>query len=705
MREFIRRLSRWDKALLGLVGVYLLLWPFEPLSPLILTIRIILQIAIYLTGSVVLMRYVVRGMRAMARRFLWRVRHRMIAVYLFVGFIPLTLAFLLNSLGFYLLIGPLAAYMVSSRIEQRAATLQATAASLGWELRAAPAGERRATAMAFFEGTAERYPHIMARFETPQRSATYPPDALIDAPPKSLENSQGVVLERGRLFLAAHAQYAPGSPSVLLMVPLTTEYMAGLLPGLGPVEVDAELAQRSSRLGDQPGNSRPPAGPAPAGERALQPSSALPRPPEAPEPEPPPREPIRSQRRNVLSRLDSPSRARLLPPPAHPFDYAIPWPAQVPVIDWESGESFLSTAFILRTRPSAVARLLFSNQSPEVAQGVRTLSYILGGLFAGAVIISFIVALSLTRTLTRAIHALYVSTLHINRGDFSHRVALRGENQLTELGRSFNTMTASIERLIEDSRERERLQAELEIAREVQTQLFPKAVPTMKSLEVLGICRPAQTVSGDFYDYFDLSSSRLAMAFGDVAGKGISAALVMAALHSIVRTQLSALAYTNGGAGATMSTAELVARINSQLYAGTSSEKFATLFFGTYDEPSSVLCYSNAGHLPPLLLRKGQVTRLNVDGMIVGAFPHSAYESSKVELVAGDLLVAYSDGITEPENPYDEEFGEARLIELLLRDADQPIEQIIHTVMQEVVAWTGRTALQDDMTMLVARRH
>jgi sigma-B regulation protein RsbU (phosphoserine phosphatase) len=372
------------------------------------------------------------------------------------------------------------------------------------------------------------------------------------------------------------------------------------------------------------------------------------------------------------------------------------------VLDWGTGEINVETAFFLRTRPSAVVRLMMSNQSPRMTQMARTIGYVLGGMFAAAVVFSFIIAVSVTRTLTGSVHDLYVGTLHVDRGDFSHRVPVRGENQLTELARSFNNMTASIERLIEDSREGQRLQSELEIAREVQAQLFPRAVPTMKSLDMLGVCRPARTVSGDFYDYVELSRCRLALAFGDVSGKGISAALVMATLHSIVRTQLSVLAQGNGEPG--VSTAEMVSRVNAQLFTGTSPEKFSTLFFGAYDERDSVMSYSNAGHLPPVLIRGGEIQRLDVSGMVVGAFPQALYESSKVELKSGDLFVAFTDGITEPENPYGEEYGERRLFDLLIREAGRPVQEIIEKTMREVIEWTGQSALQDDMTMLVARR-
>ena len=158
-------------------------------------------------------------------------------------------------------------------------------------------------------------------------------------------------------------------------------------------------------------------------------------------------------------------------------------------------------------------------------------------------------------------------------------------------------MTESIERLIEESREHERLQSELEIAREVQVRMFPREAPKLSTLEVLGVCRPAQVVSGDFYDYIQLSPSRIALAFGDVSGKGISATLVMATLHSIVRNATQFAGAQQRGVRAL--TAELVSRTNRRLHTDTSDDKFATLFFAGYDEREGVLSYSNAGHLPP----------------------------------------------------------------------------------------------------------
>ncbi len=136
----------------------------------------------------------------------------------------------------------------------------------------------------------------------------------------------------------------------------------------------------------------------------------------------------------------------------------------------------------------------------------------------------------------------------------------------------------------------------------------------------------------------------------------------------------------------------------------TSAEKYATFCLGSYDEPSSTFSYTNAGHLSPLLIRDGAAELLDVNGTVVGAFDFSEYGESSVTLRSGDLLVLYTDGVTEPENEYGEMFGEERLIDLLIRNAQRPEEEIIALVLDGVKQWTATEELQDDMTLLLARR-
>lgn len=663
MLASISKLDRWNRVLLAILAAYLALWPLEPLSRAVYGLRVALQTLLYVLAAALLARLAFRGLRALTRRFLWRVRHRMAVAYFFVGVAPLSLALILGGFAVALSVGPLAAYLVTAQLEKRSAELYATVDSLSWELRAAPAADRPAIGRRFLTDARARYSGILARMRTPEGVLAVPASFAEEPLPESLPSYRGLVLWDGRLYLTAYARDSDGSPSLLALAPMTDDYLAGLLPDLGVVEF------RDAR-------SNSPA----AGSRVIEMARAA-----APANAPPP-----------------PAMARL-PPPAHPFDWTIRWPAQTQVLDWQTGAIEPRNVLALRTRPSAVFRHVMSKQSPEVNAIAVNLGRALAILFGIALLISTVVAVSLTRTVTGAIHDLYVGTRHVDRGDFSYRAPVHGYTQLTELARSFNTMTASIQRLVEDSKERERLEAELQIAHEVQAQLFPRSTPRLDTLEALGVCKPAQSVSGDFYDYVRLGDHRLALSFGDVSGKGISAALVMAAVHSTVRTQLALLG--SGGEDLREAVARVVAEANRQLCAGTAPEKFATLFFGIYDEPTRALHYCNAGHLPPMLARSGGVERLDVNGMVVGAFPNACYEGSSVEIRSGDLLCAFTDGITEPENAYGEEFGEDQLGRLILREADRPIQEIMRLVLEEVDAWTshGSSSLQDDRTLLLAR--
>jgi len=259
------------------------------------------------------------------------------------------------------------------------------------------------------------------------------------------------------------------------------------------------------------------------------------------------------------------------------------------------------------------------------------------------------------------------------------------------------------------AREKERLQSEIEIAREVQNQLYPKAVPSARTLRLTAICQPARMVSGDYYDYLRLDDNRLVLSMGDVAGKGISAALLMATLQSSVRAQLRSTVEMAAPSAAPshprhFSTAQLVSELNHHLYTFTAPEKYATFWLGIYEDSTGVLTYTNAGHLPPVLFRNGTPTALDVNGTIVGAFPFSLYEESRIQLLPGDLLVCYTDGITEPENEYGEMFGDERLIELIGKNAERDEDTIASMIMDAVKQWTNSPELFDDMTLMLARR-
>jgi sigma-B regulation protein RsbU (phosphoserine phosphatase) len=388
-----------------------------------------------------------------------------------------------------------------------------------------------------------------------------------------------------------------------------------------------------------------------------------------------------------------------VPPAENLLDFGLLAPYLMEVPQWESPRGHERLILYVRTRASAVLGKVF--QKLDWAELVMGIFIAVSIVFLIVELVSLVVGVQLSRSITGAVHELYEGTQRVKEGDFSYRIPVRGSDQLAELTGSFNTMTQNLGRLIVVAKEKERLESELAIAREVQQQLFPKDVPYTKSLELKGVCSPARMVSGDYYDFMPVSDHALAFAIGDVAGKGISAALLMATIQSSMRAQLGS---NNGSGPKQLSTAKLVATLNRQLYANTTPEKYATFYFALYEEGTHSLTYTNAGHLSPILVRGGEVQTLDSTGTVVGAFPIARYEERTVGLEHGDILVAYTDGIVEPENAYGEMFGEDRLKELVLKYAAADSSEIIAHTMDAVIQWTGSSELQDDMTMVVARR-
>lgn len=400
----------------------------------------------------------------------------------------------------------------------------------------------------------------------------------------------------------------------------------------------------------------------------------------------------------------------VVPPPAPGFekiDFRADWFNQIPVAQWGRPQASDSERLVVSTRPSAVLGTVFNN-GIDTAQWVTGIFLVVLFLLLLGELISLVIGISLTRTVTSAVHGLYEGTQRIGKGDFAWRIPVKGSDQLAELGNSFNNMTEQIENLVVIAKEKERLQSEVAIASDVQNQLFPRSAPTMKTIELVGVCQAARMVSGDYYDYLCLPDGNLAIAIGDVAGKGISAALLMASIQSIMRTQLAAGLARSAAVGnehgvTHYSTSNIVAQMNRQLYASTAPEKYATFFFGVYDDYSRVLTYTNAGHLQPLLLRDGKSQLLEVTGTVVGAFPMVRYEEQSIQLASGDLLVAYTDGITEPENAYGEEFGAERLAETALLYQNREPHEIVAKIMEAVTHWSTAPELPDDMTVVIAK--
>jgi sigma-B regulation protein RsbU (phosphoserine phosphatase) len=377
---------------------------------------------------------------------------------------------------------------------------------------------------------------------------------------------------------------------------------------------------------------------------------------------------------------------------------------------------------------------LFGSSLSGVVTDVLRVSLILLCLvFAIIELLALWMAIRLSRTITASVADLYRATQHIDSGDLNYRIGVTRNDQLAELSRSFNTMTGSLQRLLQEQKEKERLQNEISIAQEVQANLFPLRAQGLETLELHGICRPARSVSGDYYDFLvfhegahDGISSRketgVGIAIGDISGKGISAALLMATLHSAVRAYRFAseeLIYSDSAlAGLSASREEygrdcdelfqspgrILSLLNRHLYRSTQPEKYATLFLAHYNAASSKLTYSNAGQLPPLVLgQDGSVRRLDQGGTVVGLMDGMHYDEDSFHMQTGDILVAYSDGVTEPENDFGE-FGEERMMEVVSRYRDQPLHVISTQVMLALDAWIGAEEQPDDITLVLARQ-
>jgi len=247
--------------------------------------------------------------------------------------------------------------------------------------------------------------------------------------------------------------------------------------------------------------------------------------------------------------------------------------------------------------------------------------------------------------------------------------------------------------LAREAAHRERIQREMEIAREVQERLFPQQLPCIQGIDPAGHCRPALGVGGDYYDMIAMQDGRLALAIGDVSGKGIAAALLMASvrayLHGIVDDGSADLA-------------RMMRRLNRLVYDSSSSNRYATFFFAVYDPARRDLRYVNCGHNPPFVVRVcGEATRLEASGPVIGLLPGAEYAEQTITLASGDLLLAYTDGISEAMTRDDEEWGEERMFEAAMAARKCCSRQILEAIFSAADEFTAGAPQYDDMTLLV----
>lgn len=299
------------------------------------------------------------------------------------------------------------------------------------------------------------------------------------------------------------------------------------------------------------------------------------------------------------------------------------------------------------------------------------------------------------RSITQATGALRRATAALGAGDLAHRIEVRGDDDLWETARQFNRMAEGLERAREAEKERSRLESELEVARRIQARLLPAHPPQVPGLEIAGHSESAREVGGDYYDHIPMGDARALLVIADVSGKGVPAALLMSAFRASLMSQDA-----HGG-----DPARLAGRLNEFLHRSVDPGKFVTAFVGFLDGATGRFVYANAGHNPPVLLRaNGEVEWLAAGGLILGILPEAPFESGSAQLEPGDLIVLYTDGVTEGADATAEQWGEERLVESLRRRSGDSCAAIAEGLVREVRAFEGETGPADDITVLVARR-
>jgi sigma-B regulation protein RsbU (phosphoserine phosphatase) len=631
--------------------------------------------------------FITVGSHWLRSKLLWRLRNRLIVTYVFIGVIPVFLLLVISLTILYLLAGQFAGFVVTSDIATHLHSLESANRAIAHHLATGISSSGKLEANLLSRTRPNRPEWSQRQLCAWYRNQTQPycsttSGAIADSPASLTGDFREIVRDHDTLFLRTGTTVTLGQDSlrVVLSEPLDQEFLAKIAADLGRIVVYDESP--SSIMIERPAAAK------------ANPTS------------PDPKHTFTSG---------------TMPLATNALDRVFPFPIPLQVVDWATGERQPTGALAeVETRPSVLYARLFAALG-DYAKGVENILLSIALVFAIIELLALFVGTKLTRSITSAVAQLYEATKHINRADFSHRITVESIDQLATLANSFNSMTTSIEALIQEQKEKQRLEGELAIAQEVQAQLYPKLITQLDTLEVHGFCRPARTVSGDYYDFLALNSDKLMLAVGDISGKGISAALLMATIHSAIRaysiedvpvlsetvsvgaSHNSGLLLASESRVAESSPATLLTLLNHQLYESTPAAKYATLFLGAYDEASRQLTYSNGGHLPPILISEdGSSQLLSCGGTVIGLFDNLSFPEATVRLRPGDLLVAYSDGITEPENDYGE-FGEERLIQLVRANRHLPLERITEIVTGAVLDWIGDNEQPDDITLVLAR--
>jgi len=675
-------------------------WPvnlFSTLPPVLEAINMVGSLALLFALAYGITRYAVWA----KRRLLWRVRRRLILSYVFVGVVPALLV-----ITFFLLAGLILAFNVSSYLVQsriRNVTDQARFLAQTVQLEA-----QRSTSAAAIAETLERrqssietrYPfvsvtivpvaNLSCRVE-PAQAARVPKALPVPLPvsagawghldpPTTLpkwvgcDGFAGLIAynaparagetappEQTRLVMRAVALPEVPNPAwaVILDMPLTTtiEQRIQQETGIRVGEVSAIIA----------GGVRPVIG------RAIE------------------DRPIDEDEGPQLSLR----QAR--------------WVVFLDHVDWATGEPESASAGIVINTFEVFDRI--SVVSPvglgqyNFGQLLLFVLALVGGLFLIIQFVAVAIGFVLAKQVTGAVHDLFTGTLHVRAGDFGHQIPVRARDQLGELAESFNLMTHEVTTLLGEMAEKGRLEQEMFAAREIQQKLLPTGPLRVTGLTVSAFCEPAREVAGDYYDFLPITDSILGVLIADVAGKGLAAGLYMAQLKVIVQS-LSRLHHEPK---------EFLIAVNKVVSANLDGKSFITMTYGVVDVERREMTFARAGHCPlihvpanqPAGMRKARL--LVPDGLVVGlqiddgTMFESLLKEQTITLAPGDLVVWFTDGISETMNEAFDCFGEERLAQVVEQYAHLPFEQLRSYILAELRAFAGGADQHDDMTMILMK--
>jgi sigma-B regulation protein RsbU (phosphoserine phosphatase) len=590
---------------------------------------------------------------------LWSLRNRLILAYLFLAVVPIVLLLILASMLGQILYSQLAAYLLYHDIEDRVAMMSDAATGLVAAEATLPASMAAPARQEILAQQAKlsigkQLPEVRVNFEV--KPAFF---QLVAGP--AARSFSGLIQNGNQLRLVGMKELeSAGSKRIVeVSAPFTWEILENVAPDLGPIDITlAETVQGNSAVKS-----------------------------------------VRIGTKDYMAVNHILTRKReLLPPESWPDPVVEGFSKLEAVyVSPEGGVERAHPVFAFyKARRSQLNHRIFA--SVGEFSGARVFQIqLLGVVFLVIELAALMIGVVLAKAITKTISELYRATQFVREGNFSHRVAVERKDQLGVLGESFNLMTGSISRLIDEQKQLQRLENEISIAREVQDQLFPRGFPKVEGLEIEAICKAARSVSGDYYDFIQLDPTHVAIALGDISGKGISAALLMASLQAALRSQL----LTPGSEQ--LSTAELVGRLNKHLVRNTGEDRFATFLVAVYDMETRKLRYTNAGHLPGFCLSDSKSMHLDVGGMVLGIVEDYPYLEGVVDVPRDAVFIAYSDGLVEPENAYGEEFGVSRLEAAAQRVRQGDPKRIATALMTAAEEWSGSPEQADDMTVIVAK--